>query len=270
MLKRNYSSKIQNQKIDTSTELPAVKSISRASNVLYCLSEGISTLTDIADHCNLSKSTVHRILKALEESDLAMQDSISHNYYLGPLITRLISNPQTIHEYLVTCAIEEIGRLSDIIEETVTLSVLVAIRHIPVYEIQSKHDLRVAEESKRLGPLYAGAGVKVLFSQLNDEELSIIKKHIKLVPVTGNTVTDWDVLIEQFKEIRKQGYAVTYAERIAGTISVSAPIKNYRYPAAVSILGPESRLKTRVKDIVKELLASAGKISENIAEIYRN
>jgi DNA-binding IclR family transcriptional regulator len=261
---------MKNTEIATNTELPVVKSISRASSVLYCLSEGISTLTDIAGHCKLSKSTVHRILKALEESNLAMQDSSNHNYYLGPLITRLISNPRTIHEHLVTCAVEEIGRLSDIIEETVTLSVLVAIRHIPVYEIQSKHDLRVAEESKRLGPLYAGAGVKVLLSQLSDEELSIVKKHIKIVPVTGNTVTDWYVLMEQFKEIRKQGYAVTYAERIAGTISVSAPVKNYTYPAAVSILGPESRLKTRVKDVVKELLASADKISDNIAEIYHD
>ena len=261
---------MQNSKTVTSTNLPAVKSISRASRVLVCLSEGISTLTDIADYCNLSKSTVHRLLKALEESNLAMQDSVSHRYYLGPLITRLISNPQTVHEHLVTCAIEEIRRLSEIIEETVTLSVLVAVRHIPIYEIQSKHDLRVAEESKRLGPLYAGAGVKVLFSQLRDEELDIVKNHIKIVPVTENTVTDWDVLMEQFKEIRRQGYDITYGERIAGAISVSAPVKNYKYPAAVSILGPETRLKTRVRDTVEELLTSAGRISRNIGEIYQD
>ena len=39
-------------------------SVVRAANVLICLGEGINNVTDIAERCKLSKSTVHRLLGA--------------------------------------------------------------------------------------------------------------------------------------------------------------------------------------------------------------
>ena len=40
-------------------------------------------------------------------------------------------------------------------------------------------------------------------------------------------------------------------------IGISAPIMNYICPAALSILGPENSLKSKVKVLIKELKACA-------------
>ena len=61
-------------------------SITHATDILLSLSEDINTLTDIARRCNLGKSTVHRVLKLLEESQFVVQDTTDRRYYLGPLV----------------------------------------------------------------------------------------------------------------------------------------------------------------------------------------
>ena len=44
-----------------------IRSISRATGILFCLSNGINTVTDISRHCRLSTSTVRRLLKATQK-----------------------------------------------------------------------------------------------------------------------------------------------------------------------------------------------------------
>lgn len=266
MLKRDKGSGKRNGAASL-PEQPLVKSIYRAICILTSLSNGSNSLTDIARSCQLSKSTVHRLLKALEESRLVTQQPRNHRYYLGPLIARLTSNPQTTHELLITCALGEMQRLSDIAGETVTVGVMIGLQYIILHEIPSKHDLRVTEEHKRLGSLYAGATVKVLLSQFSDEELKVVMKHINIMPYTGNTVTDKASLTVQIKETRQQGYAVTYGEMIPGVIELAVPLLNYSYPAYLSILGPESRLREKEDAVVEELKKSAASVSRNITEL---
>jgi len=259
---------LRNDMMEFDPKPPAVQSISRAGNILQCLGNGVSTITEIARHCNLSKSTVHRLLKALEESLIVSQNPTNHRYYLGPLITQLASKPQNTHEYLITSSIDEMRRLSDISEETITISIMTGIQYVHLHEIQSRHDLRVTEEGRKTRPLFVGATTKVLLSQFDDNELKIAIKNINITPATTKTVTNKNVLMAQLKEIRKRGYAVSYGETIVGALCTSAPIRNYGLPAALSIVGPESRLKPRVNGLVKELQASADLISKKIAGIF--
>jgi len=269
LLKWNDSSILRNTTLDTEEKTIAVKSISRAADILFCMSNGINTVTDIAKKCELSKSTVHRLLKALKESHLATQDPISQQYHLGPLITRLSSNPQTNHNYLITCAIEEMNGLWDIVEETVTLNIMIGTQYVRLHEIPSKHDLRVIESYDPVGSIYVGATAKVLLSQLNDEELKAAIKNIRVSSVTEHSVTDKKILIAQSKKIRQQGYAISYGERIAGALCISSPIKNYFWPAALSIIGPEIRLKPRVNELVREVTTRSSRITNNITEFFQ-
>ena len=50
---------------DVDKHSTAVRSVYRSANILTCLSNGISTITDISVACKLNKATVHRLLKAL-------------------------------------------------------------------------------------------------------------------------------------------------------------------------------------------------------------
>jgi DNA-binding IclR family transcriptional regulator len=243
-------------------------SIAHATKILICLSNDIHALTDIAGQCNLGKSTVHRVLKLLEKSRLVVQDPNNRRYYLGPLITQLASNPVTTHEYLIMYANEEMKRLSRISEETVTLDIMIGIHFFSLYEIPSKHDLKVTQASRMSGPLQAGASVKVMLSQYNDKQLRIALDSMNITRATERTITNKEQLIAQIKEIRREGYAISYGERIPGALCLSVPIKYYVLPVALSVVGPESRLQLRAKEVTEELKASSVRISSNIADNF--
>jgi len=244
-------------------------SLHRATDILSCLSNGINTVTDIARYCKYSNSTVHRLLQTLKKLNWAIQDGNNHQYYLGSLITQLSSNQVAAHKYLIMQSLREMISLSDVTEETINLAVMVQLHYSLLHEVASKHDLRITEESKRLGPMYIGATAKVLLAQLDDEELKRTLKHLRFDQVTDNTVTDKEILMMELKECQQRGYCITYGERIPGAVCISAPIKNYICPASLSIVGPESRLRSRINEVIDELINSANSISSDIAENYK-
>ncbi len=243
-------------------------SIAHATSVLICIGNDLHALTDIARECNLGKSTVHRVLKLLEQSKLVIQDTINRRYYLGPLFTRLTSNPLATHEYLILCADTEMRRLVQISEETVNLDIMIGVQAYSLHEIPSKHDLKVSQQERIPGPLLAGASVKVLLSMLNDKQLKTAMDIIELKPATQRTVTDKATLLEQIKEIRQQGYAVSRGEWLEGVTCISAPVFNYELPLSLNVVGPENRLQGREKEIIKEIKASAARLSAKISHIF--
>jgi IclR family KDG regulon transcriptional repressor len=268
LVSNNYFT-VRNKNLDGDQRSGAIRAVFRAVNILVCLSNGMTTITDIANCCKISKPTVYRLLKTLEELLLVTQDPISHRYYIGPLINQMASNPQTNHHYFITCALEELTQFWDFTAETVALNIMVGIQYIRLYEIPSKYKLKVIDGDDPIGPIYVGATAKVLLSQLDDEELHTAVKNININSITEHSVTDKKILISQAKEIRQQGYAISYGERIPGALCISAPIRNYFWPAALSVVGPESRIESRVSEFKEELIARAGRISENIAEYFQ-
>jgi DNA-binding IclR family transcriptional regulator len=244
----------------------SVNTIFRAANILICLSNGVNTITDIASQCQLSKSSVHHLLKCLEEPQLVVSDSINHRYHLGPLVTQLASNPQTSNELLIATSLPEMENLSEVSEETISLVIMMGTRIIMLREIPSKHGLKVTDISEGLiPPSSLGATQKVLLSQLSDEELSAALLAIKEEKTAITSTKQQKLLTTQLKQIRKQGYAISYGERIPGGMAISAPIKNYTHPTALSIVGPESRFKPKSAGLTKVLLVSAEKISKRLA-----
>jgi DNA-binding IclR family transcriptional regulator len=245
-----------------------VQSISRAAEILACISNGANSITDIASSCKLSKSTAHRLLRALVESNLVTRDPVKRQYYLGYLVTRLIYRPEIINEYLVICANEELKRLADITGETVSFGLMIALRYVNLLSIPSKYDLRVIEEPKKAGSIYTGASGRVLLSQLSNKELKTAIKCIRLYPVGDFTSVDKEQLTEQIKLIRQQGYEVSSGEQSSGVMCMAASIKNYELPVVLYILGPENRMKLRTSEYLDSLINSAGRISHNIEQVF--
>jgi DNA-binding IclR family transcriptional regulator len=239
-------------------------SIAHATDILVCIGNDFHALTDIARECNLGKSTVHRVLKLLEQSGFVVQDTINRRYYLGPLLTRLTSNPVTTHEYLILYAGEEMRRLSMITGETVTLDIMIGTHAFSLHEIASLHDLKVSQQDNMPGPLLAGASFKTLLSILSDKQLDAALDSLEIHRPTERTVTDKALLKSQIKEVRKLGYAASRGEWITGVICISVPIFNYTLPLSLSVVGPESRLKLREKEAIEELKKSAASISVSI------
>lgn len=248
---------------------PDMMQIHRAAKVITCISNGISSLSDIADYCQLSKSTVHRLLKALEKSRFIIYNMFTRQYLIGELITDIAARPETYHDYLKICAGKEMEELAAVTEETVMLSVMVGLRQVRVLSIPSKHDLRVVEGSRKAAYVFAGAGSQILLAQLKDDELKAALKHHKMEKFTSTTIVDRESLLARIHKIRAQGYAVTAGERMAGAMCVAVPVRNYVLPVSLLIVGPESRMKDKIEGFVDLSLTIADRISFNLVDIFK-
>jgi DNA-binding IclR family transcriptional regulator len=242
-----------------------VNSISRGTEILKCLSNGIDRITDLSDTLGLSKSTAHRLLKSLETCSLVAQDPMSHRYYLGSLIYQLASKPIVAHQNLIVCSSEDMRCLRDLTGETVVLHIRIGLQRICLEELQSFENIKYSATKGFLAPIYTGSAGKVLLSELKDNELQFVIENLRLDPVGPNTITDKKVLLEELKKVRKQGFATSFGERVAGSASISVPVRGYVCPVALSVLGPDNRFSLQIMmKILTEFKNSASRISKKL------
>jgi DNA-binding IclR family transcriptional regulator len=251
---------------DAPAKVATAQSARRAAGILKCIGNDINSLTGIAANCNLHKSTVHRLLKAMVESDLVIQNPVNHRYFLGYLFVKLSLSPSTTYKYLVDYATGPMRHLSHLTGETIDLRIKLGLRNIGLDLVQSKNDLIFVGDSMRNRPVTIGVDSRVLLSQLDDEELLPLLKYIQSRTAAGRENAGIDDLLGEINRIRRQGYAVASNELIPGVICISAPVKNNIVPAVVSIVGPEIRIRPRVKEFIKELLLCSGRISQCISD----
>ncbi len=244
----------------------AVQSVRRAAEILNCISNGISSVTDIAEKCDLSKSTVHRLLKALGESELVMQDPVNHQYFLGYSIIKLISTPLATQEYLTSCASDEMNRLSEQTGETVSLGIKMGMKSVNIHVVTSKSDLKVDGANLRIRPVHVGIDGCVLLSQLDDYQVSNILDNVRLELKAKPEKIQIEELMSRIKLVRQQGYGIGDSELTMGVTCISAPVKNYALPAVLSLVGPEIRMKPNMKRLVKDVVDCAARISSKLKE----
>ncbi|MBN1191051.1 MAG: helix-turn-helix domain-containing protein [Dehalococcoidales bacterium] len=250
--------------MDKKTE--AVQSIVRASKILQSIGRGSHSITEIAGECQLSNSTVHRLLQAMVGSHLVIQDSIGHKYFIGDLITHLVSKPEVSHEYLINFARDEMEKLSEATGETVILMIMTGHNFQILHEVPSKHYLRIVGAGAiSLHPaLTRGAAGKVLWSMLDNKSLETALKYINHTNSDQISLPEKQKLKRQVKLTGKKGYAISSDNIIAGAMCMAVPIKNYVMPTALCIIGPKTRLKPLSKKSLAQLIDSAVIISSRI------
>lgn len=249
------------------TDKSVTKSISRATIILQCLSNNINTLTGIAHHSNMSPSTVHRLLNTLKELKWVKQDSITRSYYLGPMVNEITSDSMASHQLLLVYAQNMMAELSEFTRETINLSILMKLHYVLLHHIPSSHDLRFTEGSRGYGLPTTGATGKVLISQLDDDIIKHALQAVNSQRVPDDPLIDEQFYISQINAIRHVGYGISYSELAPGITCISAPINNYIYPAALSIVGPENRMTPQLNSYLGKLLSANNAISVNLTDI---
>jgi DNA-binding IclR family transcriptional regulator len=244
--------------------------MTRAANVLTCLSEDKHTLSDIAKTCKMGASTAHRLLATLTKPGLVIYDQSIHRYYLGPRVAQISANPVTSHQILIMAANHEMERLSAVIEETTTLSLMVGIQYIPLHSIYSTRRLIILEEFRGIRPvLPLGSTDLILLSQLAEKELRrVLEIGFIWQGVEEKSNKDTDYWVKQIAQIRQYGYVVTRGEKVPGGLGISAPVENYFCPVALTVIGPEHRLEPILPNLIKELIGSAQLLSGIVKHLF--
>jgi len=179
-------------------------------------------VSDIAKVLNYNKSTVYNIVHTLAEQKILENGSenkfrLGIQFYLLARSARLGSEIiSTIHSYL------------EMINTETKLSAFLGTRSglnaIIVDKVDSAFDIKISSEIGMRLPLLAGAGGKILLSQLPEDELDNILSQNKLKKFTPFTCDEPTEFKNMINTVRAEGVAFDREEYIEGTQALAVPV----------------------------------------------
>lgn len=227
---------------------PGAQAVVRSLRLLKLFREQRSawTLADIVQRIELNKTTVFRLLSALE-SEGFVEKSENGTYCLGPEMVALggrammTNNLRQVAQPILAQLVENTGERATLEQPMRDVDGQTAM--VIALEIQGKHLISINHYVGSRVPLHATSTGKALLAFTPKAERAALLPPL-LKPFTPQTNTDVAQLEIEFNQIREQGYAVAIGELEAGLLAVGAPIKNYtgQPVAAISIEGPDTRL----------------------------
>jgi DNA-binding IclR family transcriptional regulator len=256
------------------TALPrGVKGIYRVIDLLDVLGEYPSglTLTELCNHLQLPKSTVHRILNVLFDRQYVRETLERGKFALGYEILRLSKACQAGLNFLQE-ARPLLIELNQAIDENIILAVLDKPRHQIIYldKLDSSKTIRLVSHIGEIAPVHCTALGKALLSGFSDEELLQVLSDYELKRFTERTITDIKAFLSEMNEVRKQGYSLDLQEYRSEVVCVAAPINSEagKPIAAVGVSAPAGRLEqSRLEHVEHLVVETAKKISGLIAYV---
>jgi len=246
-----------------------VQSFDRAVAILDAFTADRTELgvSEIARITGLSRSTVHRLLVTLRRHELVQQLPNSSNYALGPHLLRLAQIAFS-NINLQSAARGTMIRLRDQCNETVGLHTRLGTATRTVLDqVESSQPLRRTYTEVGMSiPIYQGAPGKILLA-FSPEELQEEILGGQLEPATPRSITDPKKLRAELGRTRKNGYALSFEERVPGISTLAVPIFDHtgRVAAALSVTGPSSRVnKARLLEILPLAVDAASAASANL------
>lgn len=229
----------------TGTRNSATQAVRKAVHVLSCFSGSASSslsVTELSAMTGWSKSTVSRLMAALQEGGLLRQDAASGRFSAGLGLVALAGAALAAdalylasHPHLVTLAAAS--------GETANLSVLDAGQLLTIDEVPGTQPIKLTGWMGVRQPPHGSSSGKVLLAALPREQCEAILA-AGLPPITPRTQTNRDRLLQELERVRALGYAMNVEELAPGLTSVAAPVRDHTTAvvAAVSAAGPSFRL----------------------------
>ncbi|SOJ55180.1 HTH-type transcriptional regulator TtgV [Mycobacterium simulans] len=237
-----------------------IQVIARAAEILRVLQAhpGGLSQAEIGERVGMARSTVSRILNALEDEGLVAERGARGPYRLGPEIARMAS---TVRLGVVTDMHPFLTQLSRELDETVDLSVLNGDRADFIDQVVPPRRLRAVSAVGEAFPLYCCANGKAMLAALPPEHLSSALPS-RLVPLTPNTLTSVAALREELHRIRVEGVAYDREEQTEGICAVGAVLQGGSSElVAISVPVPAQRFYGREGELAQALLAWVGKVN---------
>jgi IclR family acetate operon transcriptional repressor len=247
----------------TERESSPMRSLERALHLLAVLEEGgwPMGVTDLGRASQLSKATVLRMLSVLERYGFA--EKRQGRYRLGAAVLPL-AHAYMLGNELTRVALPVLQELAQTSEETVSLFVRLGFKRIVVQRVEGLHPLRFVLPIGQRLPLHVGAG-KVLAAAMPPGELQRMLDELGEMHLSSGEPLNRETLLAELDRVRRQGYSVSYGERMVGTVAVGAPVIDAAGAtiAAVSVAGATDRLTSKkIEWLTGEVRDAAKAIAE--------
>ncbi len=182
-----------------------------------------SSLSEISQALDISKSTCFRILRTLEDMNFVSYDKQSKRYSLGSYLVVLGSRALDQLDYLT------LGKkyLQNITEETgFTTAIVQKVGFDRVTYISKVEANSAVRLSVSIGRQFRITNVSYgkCFLAFAPEKVraDILSKGLE--KLTEHTITDIDQYLDELNLVRKRGYATSKEEYLPGVNAVSAPV----------------------------------------------
>lgn len=221
----------------------SIQVVSRSAAVLRALRDHPDgcTLSQLSRAVSLPRSTVHRLLAALQVEGLiaANADGLS---VIGPEIHRIAGGPTVDVADVIRPALRT---LFEELDETVDLAVLEGDHLRFVDQIPAPHRLRAVSAVGATFPLHCTANGKAVLAALSDDQI------LRLLPeelsrFTPSTTTSRRALLAEIASTRATGLAIDREEHTDGICAMgfAAPVVNGNH-FAITVPIPRQRFDGR-------------------------
>ncbi len=232
-----------------------VQVIARAAAILRALEDepvGLS-LGQIAQRVNLARSTVQRIVAALEAEKFLIAASPTGRVRLGPTILRLAASART--DFVAT-ARQFLAQLSNELKETVDLAVVKKDHLVFVDQVIGSQRLRAVSAIGETFPLHCTANGKAYLAELDAEAIARLIGNT-YEERTPRTLIRLEDLLKELKAVRKTGVAIDREEHTLGICAAGVLTRDALGNVfAISVPVPQQRFYKHQRHIVARLRAT--------------
>lgn len=237
-----------------------IQVVARAASVLRALKGSLGmSLGQIAERVDLPRSTVQRIVGALQAERLVIASSGGSGIRLGPELHAL---SEAARFNVVDLMRPLLQRLSAQTEETVDLSVFRDGRMVFVDQLPGSHRLRAISAIGEVFPLATTANGRACLAMMGDDEAR--RLIVAEVGPLGASRT-----LDKLDEIRATGLAYDEDEHTHGISAIGlgfVDFKGDRY--AVSVPIPSSRFALQRNAVSAALRLMRGPIAELFGQSF--
>lgn len=248
--------------------MPIIQSVDRALRILDLFDEHTTEIkiTDISDRMGLHKSTVHSLLKTLQEHHYINQNMENGRYSLGMKL--LERGSCVIHSLDIRpLAKKYLLDLSLITGQTTHLVILDGKEGVYVDKVEGPRSvIRYSRIGRRIS-LHSSAVGKALIAFKKQEEINKLLSGYVYSVQTENTINNEADFLLELEKVRYQGYSIDNQENEPGVRCIAVPIRNHLNDviAAISISTLTSRVDdAELEEFVARLKQAASELSEQM------
>ncbi|MCX7173881.1 MAG: IclR family transcriptional regulator [Proteobacteria bacterium] len=231
-----------------------IQVLSRAASILRALEKnpGGMSLGEISKAVELPRSTVQRIVDALDRESLVIASTNSNGVRLGPALIPLAAATRFQIADLARQTLEALAKDSG---ETVVLVIADQDKVVQIDQVISKQMLSASSPVGQSFPLNTSAAGKAILATFTDAELAKTKKRIKLARPTKNSIFSWEGLEKELKKIRETGVAYNFEENIPGICAIASALRSPTGDvAAIAMTVPTQRFNDNKAKLAESLL----------------